>query len=416
MLRCGNSLARSQRLAAPCTRARRAHTCAAKTESLDLHALNTWFDASCGVREAKISVDEVTDEATRTQVLGCVATSDIQVDQVRQQSLCQLMLHDVHISPFHTALAAIDRSFNYVHMSTFTHRHSPEHLRKSPLQVVCELPQSAAVTSVDASNHPIVGGVASGRSEIAALALWLMAERIAPVSSLAPLVKALPVRTTTQPPCRPATSRTSRHCCIRLHHEALQQCCRRRVSARYGRTADTTAGPHTCPAIASALRHTRCCRLHELSTDIKAASPQPPQRGPRHSSTYRPPRLRQTPPRARVQHAHLHLCASTRVTVAASRTEQLLSSDANVASGLQRPSRSPSRCPPPPRAPEPPVSLPVSKHTLRTRLPPDTITHAAQGPSVAMFVAATVRRQRSIMAGRPWLCPWTTCIVVGHVV
>ena len=62
-----------------------------------------------------------------------------------------------------------------------------------PLQEVCELPQAAAVTSVDASNHPVVGDVASGRSEIAALALWLMAERISPASKLAPFVQALPV-------------------------------------------------------------------------------------------------------------------------------------------------------------------------------------------------------------------------------
>lgn len=86
MLLCAAGPARSQRLAGASTRARQAHTRAAKVDTSSLDTLNTWFDVDCGVREAKISVQECTDESTRTQVLGCVATSDIEVDQVRHRS------------------------------------------------------------------------------------------------------------------------------------------------------------------------------------------------------------------------------------------------------------------------------------------------------------------------------------------
>lgn len=62
------------------------------------------------------------------------------------------------------------------------------------MQEICVIPQTAAITSVDAASHPVIGSVASGRSEIASLALWLMAERQAPTSSFSIFVDALPVR------------------------------------------------------------------------------------------------------------------------------------------------------------------------------------------------------------------------------
>lgn len=61
------------------------------------------------------------------------------------------------------------------------------------MQEVCVVPQSAAITAVDAYSHPLVGSIATGRSEIAALALWLLAERHAKGPN--PLVQSLPVRT-----------------------------------------------------------------------------------------------------------------------------------------------------------------------------------------------------------------------------
>ena len=54
------------------------------------------------------------------------------------------------------------------------------------------VPQSAAVTSVDVGEHPIVSELASGRPELIGLALWLCAERIkGGASEWAPYVKTL---------------------------------------------------------------------------------------------------------------------------------------------------------------------------------------------------------------------------------
>jgi hypothetical protein len=62
------------------------------------------------------------------------------------------------------------------------------------MQEICLIPQTAAITSADAAEHKVVGPIAVGRSEIASLALWLMAERQAPTSASSKLVQALPVR------------------------------------------------------------------------------------------------------------------------------------------------------------------------------------------------------------------------------
>ena len=54
------------------------------------------------------------------------------------------------------------------------------------------VPQSAAVTTVDVGEHPIVSGLAAGRPELVGLALWLCAERIkGGASEWAPYVKTL---------------------------------------------------------------------------------------------------------------------------------------------------------------------------------------------------------------------------------
>eukprot|EP00892_Ulva_mutabilis_P004342 jgi/Ulvmu1/227/UM001_0231.1 len=144
MLQRGTRSSRCTPLARTASRCRRTHCRAANAETTKLDSLNTWFATNCDARDIKIAVSEVEDEATRTQVLGCLATEDIEVDQV-----------------------------------------------------VCELPQTAAVTSVDAASHPVVCDAASGRSEIAALALWLLAERISPLSAFAPFIEALPEATNT---------------------------------------------------------------------------------------------------------------------------------------------------------------------------------------------------------------------------
>ncbi len=46
-------------------------------------------------------------------------------------------------------------------------------------EVLLELPDSFAVTSVDVASHPTVGPLAEGRGELVGLALWLIAERAA---------------------------------------------------------------------------------------------------------------------------------------------------------------------------------------------------------------------------------------------
>jgi len=55
------------------------------------------------------------------------------------------------------------------------------------------LPESVAITSIDAEKHPLVGEAAKECSELVALALWLMAERAAGgASAYGPLLAALP--------------------------------------------------------------------------------------------------------------------------------------------------------------------------------------------------------------------------------
>lgn len=72
-------------------------------------------------------------------------------------------------------------------------------------QVVFEIPGDICVTAEDASEHPVVGELAQSRSEVVALALWLMAERSNESSSpWHPYIKSLPVRI-----------------CIELHCESL---------------------------------------------------------------------------------------------------------------------------------------------------------------------------------------------------
>lgn len=55
----------------------------------------------------------------------------------------------------------------------------------SPLagEVLLELPESLAVTSIDAEKHELVGPIAKGVSELVGITLWLMAERAAGSSS-----------------------------------------------------------------------------------------------------------------------------------------------------------------------------------------------------------------------------------------
>lgn len=63
-------------------------------------------------------------------------------------------------------------------------------------EVLLQLPEAVAVTSVDAEAHPLVGPVAKECSELIALALWLLAEREAGTSSQwAPLLHTLPEAT-----------------------------------------------------------------------------------------------------------------------------------------------------------------------------------------------------------------------------
>jgi len=50
-------------------------------------------------------------------------------------------------------------------------------------EVLLELPESLAVTSIDAEKHELVGPIAKGVSELVGITLWLMAERAAGSSS-----------------------------------------------------------------------------------------------------------------------------------------------------------------------------------------------------------------------------------------
>jgi hypothetical protein len=60
-------------------------------------------------------------------------------------------------------------------------------------EVLLQLPEKVAVTSIDAEQHPLIGGVAGECSELIALALWVMAERAAGAASpWAPLLQTLP--------------------------------------------------------------------------------------------------------------------------------------------------------------------------------------------------------------------------------
>lgn len=61
-------------------------------------------------------------------------------------------------------------------------------------EVVLSIPESLAVTSVDAERHTLVGPVAQSCSELVALTLWLLAERsVGAESSWAPLLATLPL-------------------------------------------------------------------------------------------------------------------------------------------------------------------------------------------------------------------------------
>lgn len=115
--------------------------------------------------------------------------------------------------------------------------------------MVCELPQDAAITAVDASNHPVIGGVASGRSEIAALALWLMAERISPSSTSGPLIQALPVRlpsarTLPRLEFRETLTRPEQHIEVSVHICRLPVRQLRRISTQGG-----LARPESSPGV-----------------------------------------------------------------------------------------------------------------------------------------------------------------------
>jgi hypothetical protein len=61
--------------------------------------------------------------------------------------------------------------------------------------VVLEIPEAAAITSIDAEKHPLVGPVAKGCSELVSLTLWLMAERGSGGGAWAALLAALPQQT-----------------------------------------------------------------------------------------------------------------------------------------------------------------------------------------------------------------------------
>jgi hypothetical protein len=59
-----------------------------------------------------------------------------------------------------------------------------------------EIPESVAVTSIDAEKHPLVGPIAQECSELVAITLWLMAERSSSSgSSWSALLAALPEQT-----------------------------------------------------------------------------------------------------------------------------------------------------------------------------------------------------------------------------
>lgn len=61
-------------------------------------------------------------------------------------------------------------------------------------QVILSIPESLAVTQIDAEKQELVGEVAGASSELIALTLWLMAERAkGPASAYSGLISMLPV-------------------------------------------------------------------------------------------------------------------------------------------------------------------------------------------------------------------------------
>lgn len=79
--------------------------------------------------------------------------------------------------------------------TTTTNRNSHFMTPTLLLQVVMEIPESVAVTSIDAEKHPLVGPIAQECSELVAITLWLMAERSSSGSSWSALLAALPEQT-----------------------------------------------------------------------------------------------------------------------------------------------------------------------------------------------------------------------------
>ena len=182
-------------------------------------ALQQWLIEEKGALEQRVELTQV-DEDQLGPRSACRATADIRAGQVRQgicfqthqrpalsrapvrlwhmpelwrrKYTCGIVLRSTHSAALcrctwlcanvKSILSLLSSFFQCVQIAACT-------------QVVCRVPEDAAVTMVDAANHPAVGRLADGRGEVVSLALWLLAEREKPDSEWAPLLQALPVRT-----------------------------------------------------------------------------------------------------------------------------------------------------------------------------------------------------------------------------
>ena len=162
---------------------------AAQASAPETKSLNSYFEKECNV-VTSLQVQDA--ESAFGRAIGCCAKEDI-------ESAGQVLLSTLVWCMFAYRLYTRRSSTPVIQLRDATraqHQHSfwSWCLLQNGAQEVCVVPQSAAITAVDAHNHPLVGSIAKGRSEIAALALWLLAERNAPAAGPNLLVQSLPVR------------------------------------------------------------------------------------------------------------------------------------------------------------------------------------------------------------------------------
>jgi hypothetical protein len=104
-------------------------------------------------------------------------------------------------------------------------------------EVLLELPDSFAITSVDVASHPTVGPLAEGRGELVGLALWLIAERAAgdasewcaPARVCAACISR-PCATAGQRLCARASGRAAREACLAPQARMHAACSRQAMS------------------------------------------------------------------------------------------------------------------------------------------------------------------------------------------